>query len=283
MCCEKVRAQLGRLVDNELAPEARAEVEAHVRSCAVCELELESLRDLASALSDSGTVRVPNNLWASIERRLESQAGGAAVSHHARHWKLMRKPWALAASIVLAVGLGLLGLSLVDKPAKASTVNFGILLDALPLDAEKAFRKFLVLYDAKQASPLDARRYAPELNFALLEELPGGFHLQTVYKLRFGGHPGVAATYDRDGEFLATIFHAPVQQEDFGTHRDYECVIGRHRGHKVVVGEWKLLHVTGPSTCHCVLSRLDEQSELSPILAAVAPEFSANRGQHEHP
>ncbi len=271
MCCEKVREQLGRFVDNELAPKVRADVEAHVRSCTACELELTSLRDLALALADSDVVSVPGNLWTSIERRLDSESGRAMALHQAWHWKLKRRPWALAASVVLVVGLGVLGLSLVGNQAKASTVNFGVLLDALPLDAHKAFRKFLVLYDARQASPVDAKRFAPSLDFAMPPRLPGGFHLQAVYILRFGGHPGVAATYDRDGEFLGTIFHPPVQQEDFGTHRDYECVIGRHRGHKVVVGQWKLVHLTGPSTCRCVLSMLDEQSELPPILAAVAP------------
>jgi len=67
------------------------------------------------------------------------------------------------------------------------------------------------------------------------------------WRLLFGAHPGVAATYDRDGEFLGTVLHAAVQQEDFGTHRDYECVVGKHRGHKVEVGEWMLVHLTGPA------------------------------------
>ncbi len=283
MCCEKVREQLGRFVDDELAPEVQADVEAHVRSCATCKLELKSLRDLAAGLFDSGTIRVPSNLWASIERRLDSEPGRAAALHQAPYWKVNRKSWALAASVVLVVGLGMLGLSLTGNRVEASAVNFGVLLDALPLDAQKAFRKFLVLYDAKQASALDAQRNASELDFAVPEALPGGFRLQAVYMLRFGGHPGVAATYDREGEFLGTIFHAPVQQEDFGTHRDYDCVVGKHRGHKVEVGEWKLVHLTGPTTCHCVLSRLDEQTDLPRIMAAVAPASAVGGARHRHP
>lgn len=292
MFCKEASQQLGRLVDDELAPNLRADVETHVRSCAACRHELASLRGLALALSSRAVVSVPGNLWTSIERRLEPQPRESTALHHARHsrharharhWNVKRTSWALAASIVLAVGLGMFGLSLTENRAEASVVNFGVLLDALPLDAQKAFRKFLVLYDARPTSARDARRDAPQLNFAVPETLPGGFRLQEVYMLRFGGHPGVAATYDRTGEFLGTIFHAPVQQEDYGTHRDTDCVVGKHRGHKVEVGRWKLVHLTDPTTCHCVLSRLDEDTELPHIMAAVTRGSPAKNGSHHHP
>lgn len=276
MCCENTRQQLGRFLDDELAPDVRAEVSDHVQTCAACSLELERLRDLTSALFDRETVSVPGNLWDSIERRLDSQSDPAAVPHQARRWKFRRRPWVLAASVVLAVGLGLLGPRLVDTQARASTVNFGVLLDALPLDAQKAFRKFLAFYDAQEASPVDAERFAPSLDFATPPTLPGGFRLKSVYLLQFGDEPGIAASYERNGEFLATIFHAPVEQEDFGTHKDYPCVVGKHHGHKVEVGEWSLVHLTSPTTCHCVLSRLDEGTELPAVMAAVAPHTSAS-------
>ena len=101
--------------------------------------------------------------------------------------------------------------------------------------------------------------------------LPVGFRLQQVYVLQFGEHPGLAASYDRDGEFLGVIFHRPVRDEQFGTHKDYDCVVGKHRGHEVKVGPWRLVHLTDPTTCHCVLSKLDESTGLSEVLAAVAP------------
>jgi len=177
----------------------------------------------------------------------------------------------MAAAIVLAVGMGLYGLIQTGSSAQAEPVLFGTLLDALPLDAQKAFRKFLMLYDARPSSPVEAKKYASDLDFDVPEQLPGGFSLDAVYLLRFGNHPGVAATYDRNGEFLGTIFHPPVQREDFGTHRDYSCVVGKHRGHKVEVGPWKLVHLTDPTTCHCILSKLDNPADLARIVAAVAP------------
>jgi hypothetical protein len=184
--------------------------------------------------------------------------------------------------VVLAVGLGTFGRLWTGSTARASTVDFSVLLDALPLNAQKAFSKFLMLYDARQASPTEAKRYAPDLNFDIPEELPGGFRLQAVYVLRFGELAGVAAAYDRDGEFLGTVFHRPVNKENFGPHRDYPCVVGRHEGHKVSVGEWKLVHLMDPTTCHCVLTRLDEQTELPAVMAAVAPELPASGRRHGH-
>ena len=78
------------------------------------------------------------------------------------------------------------------------------------------------------------------------------------------------------------LFHRPVQKEDYGTHKDHACVVGKHRGHKVEVGQWRLVHLTDPTTCHCVLSRLDEQTELPAVMAAVAPDSPASHGDDPH-
>jgi hypothetical protein len=285
MQCRDVREQLGLYLDGEIQEEARAIVEAHLARCPACSKELRSLRSVASALAPRESAVVPAALWTAIEERLDQAATAAPRPSAApRTIRLLRRPIAAAASIVLAVGLGLAGivwLAGTTSTAEAASVDFGVLLDALPLDARKAFRKFLVRYDAQESTARDARQYAPDLNFAIPDSLPGGFKLEQVYTLRFGGHPGVAATYVSPGDFLAVIFHPPVRREQFGSHQDYPCVIGKHRGHKVSVGEWKLVHVTDPTTCHCILSRLDEDTELPPIVSAVAP-GSAGAGPHAH-
>jgi len=92
---------------------------------------------------------------------------------------------------------------------------------------------------------------------------------------RFGDAPGLAARYERGDEFLAAIFHKPVQCMNQDSNRALPCVVGEHRGRKVSVGDWSMVHVTDPTTCHCVLSRLDEAVELPLILDAVAPGLEA--------
>jgi hypothetical protein len=280
MDCMGAREQIGAYLDKELGLEARRAVEAHLAACPTCAEELESSQALAAALAPPESVTVPERLWGAIEERLDRLPGEArpkwvALSNRLR---LFRRPLTAAAGLLLVVGLGLLGLAWLNggaAPAEASTIDFRVLLDALPQDAFEAFRRFLHRYDGRPCSVLQARRHAPGLNFAIPDSLPGGFTLNAVYRFRFGENPGVAAEYSRQGELLATIFHPPVREEDFGTHQDYPCAIGMHRGHAVQVGPWRLVHLTDPTTCHCVLSRLDPERELPAVMAAVAPESPA--------
>jgi len=255
----------------ELSATERDEVEAHLESCSDCRDELEELRGLVAGIARSVAVTVPDSVWPNIERRLHQAERADSTPPPPNRFRLRTAPWAVAAGVVLAVALGMFGLSSLDAPAHATTVDFAVLLDALPLDAQKAFRKFLVRYDARSTTPVAAQRVAAGLSFATPPVLPGGFRLKSVYELRIGGAKGIAAAYDRDGEFLAAVFHPPMKHEKFGSHENYPCVIGEHCGHKVQVGDWKLVHLTDPTTCHCLLSRLDEQTEMPEVMKAIAP------------
>lgn len=281
--CENINEHLGPYLDGEAAPGICRKVEDHLSLCRACADELDELRSLTASMAEPMAVTVPSNLWQQIESRLDHQE-----TVRGPFFRIFRSRAgvALAASIALVVGLGLFTLPLTrdgGSQVQAATVDFGILLDALQADAREAFNRFLANYDAKEATPADAKRYASTLNFDLPATLPGGFELKATYVLRFGHAPGVAARYDRAGEFLGVLFHPPVLREDFGTHNDRSCVVGKHRGHKVPIGEWSLVHLTDPSTCHCVLSRLDEATELPAVMAAVAPGSDSTIGEtHDH-
>lgn len=285
MDCSQALEKLGAFVDQELPPAEAAAVSEHLGACEACRREYESLGDVAKRIASTPPTAVPDALWPAIEARVP--APSVESPRRAARWIVRRSR--LAAAIVLAVGLGtalFVGPRWFDQTAQASTVEFRVLLDHVSTDPDRAFRKFLILYGGRQIPPAEAHSLAPELNFALPDVLSGGFRRGTVYALRFGNAPGIAAQYERDGDFLAVIFHPPVQQEDFGTHRDYPCVVGRHHGHKVEVGQWRLVHVTDPTTCHCVLSRLDEKTELPPVISAIVPsQAAANDGStagHSH-
>ncbi|HUU82544.1 MAG TPA: anti-sigma factor [Phycisphaerae bacterium] len=287
MDCNAAREQLGPYLDDELDADARGGVEAHLAGCPACGRELERLNALAADLAAGSPTAVPDGLWSSIKARLD-EAKPADAGQRAGRMRLghYRGPLAAAAGVVLVVGLGLLGLSYMNggaPEAEASAVDFGVLLDALPKDAKVAFREFLERHGAAETTAADALRHAAQLNFATPESLPGGFRLQAVYALQFGDSPGIAAEYSRDGEFLGAIFHPPVRREDFGTHKDLPCAVGMHRGHSVQVGSWRLVHLTDPTTCHCVLSQLDTNTELPEVMAAVAPQLPPDGGAgHDH-
>ncbi len=281
MDCHRFQARLGLYWDDEVSPDERREVGEHLDACAVCSAELDEIRSIARDLAAPADVAVPGALWSAIEHRLDRKPVRIAREGSIQFF---RTPVAKAAAVMFAAGLGLWAFGWLDGGATrvtASQVDFGVLLDALPVDARKAFMKFLVFHDARESSPHGARQYAPDLNFGLPEDLPGGFRLEEVYLLRFGKLPGVAATYGRDDDFVGVVFHEPTCQENFGMHRDYPCDIGKHKAQKVSVGEWRLVHLTDPTTCHCVLSRLDEHDELPSVMSAVAPKLTTS-SPHEH-
>jgi len=277
MRCDQLREQFGAFVDGELDAAARTAIEAHLRDCDACRAELDRLRELTARIQGAGPDGVPPDLWDRIAERLDTRA----LPRRRRFLVRMRTVVAAAACLLVAVGGGYLllqrGVELTPS-ASAATVDFSALLDGLALDAEQAFRTFVGQYQGRRVSADEARHHARQLNFALPPTLPGGFVVDEVFALRIGDNPAAAAIYRHGSEFVGVIFHRAIHPEDYGTYRDHECVVGEHRGHRVAVGEWHLVHVTDATTCHCVLSRLDEEKDLPPILDAVAPQLPA--GDH---
>lgn len=278
MACEGIHDRLGAFLDGELPPGEVARVRAHVAACAACAAELGELRRLAERIRPGDAIELPAELWPSIEDRLCAQE---ARSRRAARWFRFPIGIRLAAAAAIVLMVGAIALGLFARPtASASEINFSVLLDELSLDVDAAFKRFVELHSGRRSTAEQARRFGSSLNFAIPSELSGGFRLKEVYLLRIGSQPAVAARYDRQGEFLAAIFHPPVQKEDFGSHKDYECVVGPHRGHAVSVDRWTMVHVTDATTCHCVLSRLGH-AELAPILRAVAPDLGET-ANHAH-
>jgi hypothetical protein len=282
MNCTEIRNQLGPYVDGEVSPEVRRGVDAHVRECDACRIELGEMRTLVASLARPPSPVVPGDLWGTITQRLDEKRGVRATLQRALR---SRRTLGLAAMVIVAVGLGLFTLPWAGDgvaAVEAATVDFGQLLDQMHADPQAAYESFLGTYAARPITAAEAHRYAPQLSFDLPAVLPGGFHLTAVYALRFGDNAGITARYTCGDEFLAVVFHPPVLREQYGTHKDYHCIVGEHRGHRVAVGDWTLVHLTDPSTCHCVLSRLSEDTELPDVMAAIAPAARQSvAGEHE--
>lgn len=286
VACDAIREQLGALIDGELAAGERAAIESHLRLCPACAAEHDALTKLAAELAECAPVTVPETLWPAIESGLDARRSvrtGWFARQHA--WRPVPRFWAAAASVLLVIGLGIVAVSVlqgITPSAEAATIDYNELLSSVTIDPAGAFRSFVKRYQGSEIAAADAARLAPELDFALPSALPNGFERRAVYRVRFGSSPGIAAEYVRGAdEYLVTIFHPPVHREDYGTHKDYPCVVGEHRGHAVEVGGWRLVHLTDPTTCHCVLSRLDPQTELPAVMSAVAP-HSTSGGEHGH-
>jgi hypothetical protein len=81
---EERREQLSALLDNELAAAERAELEAHLQSCATCRAELESLRRARALLRALPQPALPRSFLLPLEPATQPSADNLAEPPHAR-------------------------------------------------------------------------------------------------------------------------------------------------------------------------------------------------------
>lgn len=103
MSCRDIRNDLSAYLDDELSPERRERVSAHLESCADCRAELETLRRTVEMVSELPRANAPETLHDRVMGEIRSGAAPAAEEaprvSAARHW------WPVAAAILIAVGL----------------------------------------------------------------------------------------------------------------------------------------------------------------------------------
>jgi hypothetical protein len=115
-------ALLPWLANGRIGLPDREWVEAHVQSCAECRAELASQRELAARMNRAGAVASPaetdeeqqsfEKLWARVEASEAASLGGTgsgASRTDGRSSRTVR--WLAAAVVVQAIGLGILGMT----------------------------------------------------------------------------------------------------------------------------------------------------------------------------
>jgi anti-sigma factor RsiW len=96
--CKSATLRLDDYVDGALAADEKAEVEAHLATCAACRDELESLRALlARAASLPRTMPPPARLWSAIESEIQTRRAPLAFAAPSR----FSVPLLAAAAVVL--------------------------------------------------------------------------------------------------------------------------------------------------------------------------------------
>jgi hypothetical protein len=115
--------QIPWVVNGSLPDSERSAVESHLRSCSDCREELEFQRHLAGAIAASNppasTVDDPRRSWQQLRARITSETGRERAPRRvpARAWV----PWLVAAVVVQAIGLGVLGTVVWSRPDTALT------------------------------------------------------------------------------------------------------------------------------------------------------------------
>jgi hypothetical protein len=68
--CQNIRAELSSYVDGELAPAVRAEIEAHLASCPLCQQELSELKTLAVGMAALPKLQPAPRFLADVRRKI---------------------------------------------------------------------------------------------------------------------------------------------------------------------------------------------------------------------
>ncbi|MBD0321598.1 MAG: zf-HC2 domain-containing protein [Gemmatimonadetes bacterium] len=136
---EEWTGRLSELLDDELSPAERPEVEEHVRTCIGCRATLEQLRAVKTRASGLRDQDPGPHVWAGIAERIGAPgitldvAGDELAARRAR--KQVRFPWlrsAIAAAAVLALGIGIgrmsngperLDTTVVQAPARGTSMT----------------------------------------------------------------------------------------------------------------------------------------------------------------
>jgi hypothetical protein len=102
--------RLSEYLDDELSPEERREVDAHLRECETCTVALAELQQVAALAAALPAAAPDRDLWAGVARRID--AGRAAAPRLS-----FTLPQLAAAALVLMAGPGWLALRMAAPPA----------------------------------------------------------------------------------------------------------------------------------------------------------------------
>ncbi|HEX9605949.1 MAG TPA: hypothetical protein VF962_01850 [Gemmatimonadaceae bacterium] len=105
MTHEVIRHLLDDYVTGELTEDARGPVADHIAACEICSAEVESLKGILAQAADlPRSVDPPAEAWLNIRAAIERDKE-AVATHHGTSGSFWRRPYVLAAAVVLAAVL----------------------------------------------------------------------------------------------------------------------------------------------------------------------------------
>jgi hypothetical protein len=284
MNCDRASENISAYLDGELPPEEAAEVRAHLDDCPVClaaERDLRALRGLLGSLPERAA---PTELADQVQRHVAEPGSGrqrpdgtAAGGRHVR--RSVSRVLALAATLVLAVGVGVLAwlgtwgtatrdVSLSRLPSEGAGVGEPTkLAEALPDGAE--LRKGGAAFEYADKGVDDADRRA---------DLHAG---DPALQLTFADKIGPVSEAEREPEErLARTKGWQAEQEAFGISDPERGLVAGEDVDELSEGEYKVggesltgdkLAYYDPARPHDAEFELGEDAVANAPLAAQPP------------
>ena len=106
MTHEVIRYLLDDYVTGELTEDARGPVADHIAACEICRAEVESLKGILARAADlPKAIDPPAEAWLNIRAMIDRDKEAVATHHGTSGQEFWRRPYVLAAAVVLAAVL----------------------------------------------------------------------------------------------------------------------------------------------------------------------------------
>lgn len=270
--CEHIRFRLGECLDNEADAVTRAEAEAHLAACAACSEEYRRVRALGAALAAVLRRGAPRaELWASVAHRLDRQT---AVRRRRFLAPAAARRLASAAAVVLAIGLALFAFSGPGSAvAQAAQVDFRPLLAQTDGDIGAGIQALMQAHGGRPI-PLERARQCMKVRVHAPDRLPAGLRLDGLYLLNMGrSHRSLGFHFAGPRGQLLLLQCPPGIQKRYGAHECMACSAGGREGQVVRAGALRLMHFESENVCICVVSSLDEDTDLTAALESIRIDY----------
>jgi len=224
--CSEVQERLSSFYDNQLSSEEAARVEAHLLQCASCEKTLASFRQLSECARQLNNPSVPTRLWESLQAKLDLPKEPDILLAPGQPQWIPRKLMALAATILVAIGIGILMYrgGGVSPEQRHLAVNFAHYLENFQEQSDHAQQMLLAKYNGQLMTLAEATEvlgYQP----VTTKGLPAGYTIQEVHLLTMPCCTCAQVVCTNEAGNSIVIFeHAIDQPVWFGDRPTEECV-----------------------------------------------------------
>lgn len=242
MKCPDVQDRLSAYYDGELSAESQGMMTRHLAGCESCSAELAEFKDVTRAVSRMRDPKVPSSVWDGLSAELadaelndSSKLQPSSGQQVIRRWWTSSRALALAASVLLMLGLGYW----MNRPHSDNhtmtddhdhSAEFVATMDhylrQLPDDPNAAEQFLLNKYDGQSVNADTAVQlvgYRP----AVSEGLPEGYSLASTSVLKMPCCTCVKAVCKRqDGSTLVLFEHDDEKTEWFGQRESNMAMCG---------------------------------------------------------
>jgi len=223
--CSEVQERLSQFHDNELSQDEAMRVAGHMADCSSCAAELTSFQQLSRMSRRLTDPSVPAQLWEGLQSKLDSPEVPDAILASDRSRQIPSRFLALAATILVAAGIGVIAYQAWNSPGQEHlTMNFAHYVDQFSKQPEEAQRVLLASYYGK---PMTLQEATDSLGYepAAAKGIPSDYTIEKVYLLKMPccGCAQVVCK-NKEGQSIAIFEHNTDQPVSFGNRPAMEYV-----------------------------------------------------------